>query len=636
MDDGASSSRRGGGGETVLIDHGQLRSSCGYCKSTSYTSISHGLWAQSIKAEDYQDLLDRGWRRSGCFLYKPEMESTCCPPYTIRLKACDFVPSKEQVRVQKKMQRFVEGRLNPWKSGQIEEMNSTECYINLCNNESLAVTSSGVSLGKSLSGKTEKKFNEDEFLQVLANGVDNAISACIDRGEFPLSIQLPKAVVKKVKLHAKRKLTEDFLYTSNISFQIAALLKRSQSSQGKNLPALLDNASQNGGSLDITPNIIAEMLSSSINLDGVPFGLFVKACNGHLNFYSSTYQSDYSDLVSNTEACTQTFDGVSDKIKESCSTDSCGNISFKKQKLEIRMKRSGFDPEEFALYKRYQIKVHGDLPDKVTESSYRRFLVDTPIIFIPAASGAKSVPSCGFGSFHQQYFIDGKLVAVGVVDILPRCLSSKYLFWDPDLSFLSLGKYSALQEISWVKNSNDHCSSLQYYYLGYYIHSCNKMKYKAAYRPSELLCPLRYEWVPFDIARPLLDKKAYVVLSDFKTQTYQVSSNGTSSFADYNGRNIASSNEKDEAGADHKVLDDNEYNKSDAEKSGEPLRNELKAFNVGNILIDLHGSRLRFKNFRQVYGPIDKRFIRDLELQLESFVRVVGNDLSGRVIYSLG
>ena len=25
----------------------------------------------------------------------------------------------------------------------------------------------------------------------------------------------------------------------------------------------------------------------------------------------------------------------------------------------------------------------------------------------------------------------GVLVAVGVVDVLPRCLSSKYLFWDP-------------------------------------------------------------------------------------------------------------------------------------------------------------------------------------------------------------
>lgn len=32
-----------------------------------------------------------------------------------------------------------------------------------------------------------------------------------------------------------------------------------------------------------------------------------------------------------------------------------------------------------------------------------------------------SVP---YGSYHQLYRIDGKLVAVGVVDILPKCLVS--------------------------------------------------------------------------------------------------------------------------------------------------------------------------------------------------------------------
>ncbi|KAI3496604.1 hypothetical protein L1887_38972 [Cichorium endivia] len=42
-----------------------------------------------------------------------------------------------------------------------------------------------------------------------------------------------------------------------------------------------------------------------------------------------------------------------------------------------------------------------------------------------------------------------------------------------------------------------------------------KMRYKAPYHPSELLCPLRYLWVSFDIAKRLLDRKQYVVLSDY-------------------------------------------------------------------------------------------------------------------------
>ncbi len=39
----------------------------------------------------------------------------------------------------------------------------------------------------------------------------------------------------------------------------------------------------------------------------------------------------------------------------------------------------------------------------------------------------------------------GKLIAVGVVDVLPRCLSSVYLFWDTELAPLALGRFSALQ-----------------------------------------------------------------------------------------------------------------------------------------------------------------------------------------------
>ncbi|KAJ6317776.1 hypothetical protein OIU76_013337 [Salix suchowensis] len=138
-----------------------------------------------------------------------------------------------------------------------------------------------------------------------------------------------------------------------------------------------------------------------------------------------------------------------------------------------------------------------------------------PLYYPVQPSGDDRVPPCGFGSFHQQYVIDGQLVAVGVIDILPKCLSSKYFFWDPDFAYLSLGKYSALQEIGWVKENEVYCPSLQYYYLGYYIHSCSKMRYKAAYRPSELLCPLRYQWIPFELAKPLLDEKSYVVLSDY-------------------------------------------------------------------------------------------------------------------------
>jgi hypothetical protein len=43
-----------------------------------------------------QELVDRGWRRSGTYLYRAWSEETCCPLYTIRLDTGKFQQSKTQ------------------------------------------------------------------------------------------------------------------------------------------------------------------------------------------------------------------------------------------------------------------------------------------------------------------------------------------------------------------------------------------------------------------------------------------------------------------------------------------------------------------------------------------------------------
>lgn len=40
--------------------------------------------------------------------------------------------------------------------------------------------------------------------------------------------------------------------------------------------------------------------------------------------------------------------------------------------------------------------------------------------------------------------MDGKLICVGVLDILPLCVSSVYLFYEPERSDLQLGKVSGV------------------------------------------------------------------------------------------------------------------------------------------------------------------------------------------------
>ena len=60
-----------------------------------------------IFSKDYQDLIDRGWRRSGKYCYKPMLRETCCPQYTIRCLANDFKPSKSHKKVLKKFRNFI-------------------------------------------------------------------------------------------------------------------------------------------------------------------------------------------------------------------------------------------------------------------------------------------------------------------------------------------------------------------------------------------------------------------------------------------------------------------------------------------------------------------------------------------------
>jgi len=183
--------------------------------------------------------------------------------------------------------------------------------------------------------------------------------------------------------------------------------------------------------------------------------------------------------------------------------------SVKKHNFKVEMLPASFIEEEYQIYRKYQISVHKDKPDKLSAESYTNFLVKSPLTREPAKPGEG--PSGGYGSFHMQYRIDGRLVAVGVVDVLPFCLSSVYFFYDPDYSFLSLGVYSALHEIDWVIDAHLTTPKLKYYYMGFYIHTCPKMKYKGDYHPSDLLCLSSFQWVPLEQCLPLLNKtKAYV------------------------------------------------------------------------------------------------------------------------------
>ena len=67
------------------------------------SSKAYSVLASSITPQDYQQLLDYGWRRSGELLYLPQNWESCCPCHPIRLDVNKFQPSKSHLKVIKNL-----------------------------------------------------------------------------------------------------------------------------------------------------------------------------------------------------------------------------------------------------------------------------------------------------------------------------------------------------------------------------------------------------------------------------------------------------------------------------------------------------------------------------------------------------
>ncbi|KAK0468337.1 arginine-tRNA-protein transferase [Desarmillaria tabescens] len=330
---------------SVVAPYGTSSSTCGYCstpgeRSAASTSRhSASLSAIQLSCSVYQGMIDRGWRRSGTYCYKPDMRNSCCPQYPIKLDALAFKPSKSQRKLVNRWNRFI------------------------------------------------AQGNDDDEM-------------VIDESKKP----------------------------------------RPSKSKSKN-PEF------------VWPNAIHASES--------------------------------------------------------------GCIEAARHKFEVILEPSSYSEEKFALYDRYQSDIHNDFDN--SSMGFKRFLVNSPLRAEPIPYTTMPAPSHlppQYGSYHQLYRLDGQLIAMAVLDILPHCVSSVYFMYDKTWEKFSLGKVSTLREISLACEIHDAgASSMSYLYLGYYIHSCQKMRYKGQYSPSFLVDPETYEWYPLEQCTSLLDANRYACFS---------------------------------------------------------------------------------------------------------------------------
>ncbi|XP_010773045.1 arginyl-tRNA--protein transferase 1 [Notothenia coriiceps] len=376
---------------------------CGYCKNDE-GNFSHGMWSHTMTVQDYQDLIDRGWRRSGKYVYKPTLNKTCCPQYTIRCHATKFQPSKSHKKVLKKISKFISKGEMPKDQDNGEPMDA------VCDQ----------------AGPREpSKACHSDVKCAAIKDIQKELPECpaITEGQKEVVDAAPAApAVSETSRKDRASVSDDRKTATATKPGIGADPARPPCRKAKDLRK----------ERRLQKNQIRQ------NVDGVP------------------------SIVSPPPPTAAQTKPLEDFINESLPDNSshCLEVRLVRANPPSPQFKASFDAS-YQVYKLYQMAIHKDPPDKPSESQFRRFLCDSPL----EAEHSPDGPEEGYGSFHQQYWLDDRIVAVGVIDILPTCVSSVYLYYHPDFASLSLGSYSALRLVSHASQISDTVPKLRSFQL---------------------------------------------------------------------------------------------------------------------------------------------------------------------------
>lgn len=132
--------------------------------------------------------------------------------------------------------------------------------------------------------------------------------------------------------------------------------------------------------------------------------------------------------------------------------------------VEVRFRDLEYRDEIFEIYREHSLSRFGKESDKDE--------------FV-ASFYAGSCPG-----LQSEYFLDGKLAAVGFIDRSSESLSSVYFVYNTAYERYRLGTYSVIKEVEEAASLG-----LSYYYLGYYIEENHSMAYKGHFHPND-----KYDW----------------------------------------------------------------------------------------------------------------------------------------------
>ena len=165
-----------------------------------------------------------------------------------------------------------------------------------------------------------------------------------------------------------------------------------------------------------------------------------------------------------------------------------------------------FTDEDYELVQRYMEQVHHK---KQSHESIDTFLGTSVLVhgdLPPLGPAVRAMGFCSFGTHVVRHRIDGRLVALNIVDLLPHTLQSYSCNYDPGIGRdLALGVVTALYEIDLAARLQA-CGELPgfaWYQIGEYKR-VEHVRYTLQYQPCELYDEKTGAFVPYSACKHIL------------------------------------------------------------------------------------------------------------------------------------
>ena len=502
---------------------------CGYCKHQSVQIKSRlkneiMMKIKSIPLDIYQNLIEKGWSKSGTLIYKRNYEKSCCKIYQPRVNINNFKISKEQKKVMKKFRKYL--------SGEYEQNKFNKLYNNINDNYIKEKEKEKPKEEDEIQNKIDAKLRE----YIMSTNFLNILNKCL-KNEDDINLIYEKLIYTKIRKNNNKKFNYD--YSCDLIFIIKHVLislkKKNEINENSiNTNNINDKEAydENYGCKNFINEIyndINNFYKSDNNYEDISFN----EKTGHINF-----------KMKNKNIITQEI--KKQKIKEHKKENKTNlnqiNIQKEKEKYNLEyFKEIVTEPEiylplkhiytieltdkielerteeRYLLYQKYQLAVH---KETTTVESYNNFIGVSPIINryinLPPDLNTKTrhpeLYPKHYGMHNLIHRIDGKIIAVTVIDILPNYFESLYCYYDPDFSFLDLGVVTAIREIEYAKSVQELINkNLTYYTMGEMSLSVKKLQYKSNYSPMEIMDPYTGIYVPLteDIKKLLSDNECH-------------------------------------------------------------------------------------------------------------------------------